>query len=721
MKISKKTRDLVFIGGGHTHALVLRMSAMKPIENVQVTVISDATDVPYSGMLPGYLSGAYTYDETHIDIRALCEFAGAKFIHAKVTGIDREMKGVICEGRSTPIAYDTLSINIGSRPSVEHIRGAAEFAIKAKPVPQLIDGWKEIKQKHKERSDWIPNIVIVGAGAGGVELSMAINKGLSGRCSITLLQKENRILTTHAPTVAKKITQKLDQHKITVLVDTIADEITNELVILKGGKELKADYCFVVTQAVSHEWIKSSGFELDDKNFIKVRPTLQVFGDDRIFAAGDTATMIGNERPKSGVFAVRQAKPLLKNLRALIAGKELSPYNPQKSFMSLLNTSDGSAILSRKGVCQEGEWVWKLKDNIDRKFMSKFEDYPVMEEDPDEPMKCSGCAAKVPAAVLHAGLGESKLIEIEGMICDLTEADDAAVFTVPAGMAMIQSTDYMPTMMSDPYLFARIATLHSISDVYAMGGKMHSALLTLIVEAAHPRMMAREISQVMAGVRYELELAQAALIGGHTAEGETLGIGLACNGLVDPDKMWRKGGLEEGDVLILTKPLGVAMIFAAQMRGKCSGASVEAAIESMLLSNRLAVEALEGIHVKSATDITGFGLAGHLLEMASSTKADFSIDTQSLPILAGVEEANAANIQSSLAPENERFQSDMTFIKKVDSRIYFDPQTSGGLVIGVAQADVDKSISALKANGLMRSSVIGSVLGASNSPKLIIN
>ena len=169
-------KDLVLIGGGHSHAIVLRMIGMKPIESVRVTLISDVTHTPYSGMLPGYISGLYSYEESHIDLRKLANFAGAQFVKAKVIKFDPDKQEVYFADRPS-LSYDVASINTGSVPEMESVDGAHEYAVPAKPTPVFIKAWKNILELSKNSTDQL-RLAVVGGGAGGVEISLSMQKRL---------------------------------------------------------------------------------------------------------------------------------------------------------------------------------------------------------------------------------------------------------------------------------------------------------------------------------------------------------------------------------------------------------------------------------------------------------------------------------------------------------------------------------------------------------------
>ena len=723
----------MLIGGGHTHALALRMLAMRPLPGVRVTLVSDVSSAPYSGMLPGHVAGFYSWEEMHIDLRRLCAFAGAAFVLGEVDGLDADERSVHVAGRP-PMRADVISLNVGSTPSLSGVPGVERWAIPAKPVPQLLAGWERVKAAAAEHEC---RIVLVGGGAGGVELALTMNHVLGRRASITLLHQGDRLLPGHNERVRTLLSLLLPERGITVRTGTHVDEVSAEGVRTAAGDFVPADFVFWVTQAAAPSWIAGSGLATTPEGFVRVAPTLQAADHPWIFAVGDVATIEATPRPKSGVFAVRMAKPLVANLRATLAGRPLQIYRPQRQFLSLIGTGDGQAVASRRWLAGRSAFFWTLKDRIDRRFMRKFEDLPVMPEaagaeagdhsdDLQESarMRCLGCAAKVASTTLTRVM--ARLREEHGtawqdaarsgtVLVGLDAPDDAAVFTVPPGRALVQTVDYMPALVPDPYLFGRIATLHSLSDLYAMGADPHSVLAAALVPFASEAVTAETLYQLLSGVLRELAAAGAVLIGGHTAEGAVTGLALTCNGLVDPASLLRKSGLRAGDALLLTKPLGVGVLFASHMRLQAKAAWIDAALDSMLLSNRAAA-ILRDHGATACTDVTGFGLAGHLLEMLQPAGLGAEIDLTAVPALPGALDCLRRGFASSLAPANRRALSSITGAEAVlaDERLalLFDPQTSGGLLAGVPAERAAECLEALRAAGYGQAAKIGGVTAA---------
>lgn len=733
-------KDLVLIGGGHSHVAVIKNFGMNPIPGVRLTVISRDVHTPYSGMLPGFVAGHYSYDEVHIDLRPLAQFAGARLYHNEAIRIDPKNKTVICQGRP-PVPYDVLSINIGSTPRIGDIPGAADFSVPVKPINRFVDHWERMLERVIEQPG-SHKVGVVGAGAAGVELVLAVQFRLKnvladlGRSSeelaFHLISKSDEIMPQFPPRVAKRFNKILGERGVTVHRGVEATEVEKGVLALSNGSRLELDEMLFVTAAGAAPWLKASGFEVDDHGFIKVEDTLQVLSHPDIFAVGDVAAVVNHPRPKAGVFAVRQGKPLANNLRRVLLQKKPKPFSPQSSILALISSGDKYAVATKGPFSAAGKILWTWKDWIDRQFMEKFSVLPEMQEDagpgvdaaltnPDTlkqisaiAMRCGGCGAKVGAGVLTRALSELKPVPRDDILIGLHDPDDAAVLTVPAGKAIVHTVDYFRSFIDDPYLFGKIAANHSLSDIFAMGGEAQSALAIATVPYGVEAQVEATLNQMMAGAMEMLNDANAALVGGHTSEGAELALGFSVNGLIDKDKILRKGGMQAGNVLILTKALGTGTLFAADMKQKAKGRWIDAALDSMILSNRLSAECLFRHGATACTDVTGFGLLGHLVEMIRPSGVDVEIEMNALPIMEGALETVRLGILSTLQPANVRLRRAIRNQEEaVTSEMYplvFDPQTSGGLLASVPADQADACVAELKILGYGVSVVIGKVL-----------
>ncbi|WP_280550178.1 MULTISPECIES: selenide, water dikinase SelD [unclassified Halomonas] len=746
-------RDIVLVGGGHTHVGVLKRFAMKPEPGVRLTLICRDTHTPYSGMLPGYVAGHYTYDEVHIDLRRLAEYAGARFFSDETIGIDHDERKVLCRSRP-PVPYDWMSINIGSTPRVEAVSGAAEHAVPVKPIHQFNDRWQTLLRRIEEHPGRT-RVAVVGGGAGGVELLLAMQYRLGrelaarGRdpaeLSFALFTRGERTLPTHNARVRAHFQDTLARRGVEVHTATEVVDVEAGRLQAADGTWHGADEIIWVTNAGGAAWLKDTRLALDDDGFIQVDDTLRSLSDPRIFAAGDIAHQVNHPREKAGVFAVRQGRPLADNLRAAVTGRPLSPYRPQRDWLALISTGDRHAVASRGGLCLAGDWVWRWKDGIDRRFMAKFNELPPMEEgampasrpskvvlDEEEnaqavsaiAMRCGGCGAKVGATTLSRALSTLEPVAREEVRVGLHAPDDAAVVRVPPGKDMVHTVDFFRAFIDDPYVFGKVAANHALGDIFAMGAEAQTATAVATVPQGLEAKVEDTVFQMMSGAVEVLNAAGCALVGGHTGEGSELALGFAVNGLIDSGSagddgradtaLMTKGGLRPGQVLILTKPIGTGTLFAAHARLAARGRWIDAALASMVQSNRAGAACLHEHGASACTDLTGFGLLGHLVEMTRPSGVDAELDLAALPLLEGAEETVAAGILSSLQPANVRLRRAIrdpaAWVEHPRYPLLFDPQTAGGLLASVPAERAEACLEALHALGYARASVIGRVL-----------
>ncbi|MBN3947839.1 MAG: FAD-dependent oxidoreductase [Nostoc sp. NMS7] len=396
--LQPKVKDLVLIGGGHSHAIVLRMFGMKLLPGVRLTLITAASQTAYSGMLPGHIAGFYTHDECHIDLRPLANFAQAQLYIDRVVALDLENNKVLC-AKGLAVDFDVLSIDIGSTPATLSVSGAAEYAIAVKPVSQLLEHWDQLIEAVGKNPQELIRIAIAGGGAGGVELALSMQSHLHRilrptqqpiqNLKIHLFQRGQELMPNYYQSVRHQLQQILTERGIKLhLGETVCNiaptkhQETKEIFKIKceSGLTVECNKIFWVTQASAPEWLKIAGLGTNEQGFILVEDTLQSQTHPQIFAAGDIATMVNHQRPKAGVFAVRQGKPLFENLQRILLGKSLKPYRPQKQYLSLIGTGDQRAMsatgyaYATRGIITlpPHKLLWRYKDWIDRRFMERF-------------------------------------------------------------------------------------------------------------------------------------------------------------------------------------------------------------------------------------------------------------------------------------------------------------------------------------------------------------
>jgi len=495
-------KDLVLVGGGHSHVTVLKKFGMHPIPGVRVTLICRDLQAPYSGMLPGYIAGHYAFDEAHIDLRPLSRFAGARFYHDEAIGLDTVNKRLICKNRPS-VVYDVISINIGSAPNTSIVPGATNNVTPVKPIDGFVNNWNRVCERIMHHTG-IVRIGIIGAGAGGVELTLAIQYRLKNLLTnndrdntsleFHLFTDSNDILVTHNRFTRAKFRRVLNERGINIHVGHKVCKVQQGGLQCANGETYQLDEILWVTIACAQTWLGEAGLDVDEQGFVKISDTLESISHPGIFVVGDVAHMINHPRPKSGVFAVRQGPYLSRNVRRKLLGQTLKAFVPQKQFLSLISTGDKYAVASRSWWALEGRWVWMWKDWIDRRFMRKFSQLPDMEDEVQQnvhrglanedvikeistiAMRCGGCGAKVGATVLENALAGLETVSRNDVLIGLHEPDDAAVVSVPDDKIMVHTVDFFRSFIDDPYVFGQIAANHAISDLYAMGAEPQTAL-----------------------------------------------------------------------------------------------------------------------------------------------------------------------------------------------------------------------------------------------------
>ena len=711
-------RDLVLVGGGHAHALVLRMWAMRPLPGVRLTLINPDPAAPYTGMLPGLIAGHYTRSDLMIDLVRLCRFAGARLILDRATGIDRIGRRILLQGRP-PLDYDLASINVGITSDLADTPGFAEHAVAAKPLGDYAARWEEFLARGLPA----PQIVIVGGGVGGIELALASAHRLEVaklRGKITVLQSGPLAVPGLGAKARARLLAEVRTQGIEVLTDNAPARAEPGCVVLRDGCRLPSDFTLRATGARPLDWLAETGLNLHD-GFIAVGPTLQS-SDPLIFASGDCADMTGSPRPKAGVYAVRQAPTLQHNLRASLTAGVLQRYRPQHDHLKLISMGDKTALADKWGLQGGGARLWQIKDWIDRRFMAKFGVYPSMPgpvlPEPavdgladaigDRPL-CGGCGAKVGPSGLAATIAALPRPRRADVIAGA--GDDAALLK-SGGRVQVISTDHLRAFGHDPRFLAQVAAVHALGDVWAMGAEPQVALAQITLPRLSDALQTRMMAEIMEAAAAVFNAAGADVVGGHSSVGAELTIGFTVTGLAD--RPVTKAGAQSGDVLILTKPLGTGAIMAAEMMmarvpGMILGEAVVGAYANMIRP-LAAASALLAPVAHAMTDVTGFGLAGHLMEMLQASGVAARLTLSAIPVLPGAEELAAAGHASSLSPANRAaLLGRVTGASGPRAALLFDPQTGGGLLAAVPAAKAGHVLAALLTAGEV-AAIIGEIV-----------
>jgi selenide, water dikinase len=372
-------KKLILIGGGHAHVEVLRQCGLARLPNVEVTLVSPDRHTPYSGMLPGLVAGHYTFEQCHIDLKPLADYAGARLTLKHVLALDAARRVVQLDDGSE-LGYDIASIDVGSVPLAQDIAGVADHAIPVKPVRGYLAAWEMLQAR--VRAGAVRCIAVVGGGAAGVEMLLAMQYRLAQLNlprvpDFALITDTPQLLPQHARGVRAVLERSLARKRVAVhremRVTRVAADALSGCDVHGCGQRISADAVVWVTGAAPAGWLLRSGLALNERKFLNINKYLQSSSHDSVFAAGDCATIAGVTYPKSGVYAVRQGPVLAQNLRRALSGSAaLLAYTPQKKALALISSGERHAIASWGAMAFHGEWVWRWKDRIDQAFMAKY-------------------------------------------------------------------------------------------------------------------------------------------------------------------------------------------------------------------------------------------------------------------------------------------------------------------------------------------------------------
>jgi selenide,water dikinase len=734
LRTPQPLREVVLVGGGHAHVQVLEAFAAMPLAGARLTVVVDTPIAVYSGMVPGFVAGQYRAEELEIDVLPLARRAGARCVVARCVGVDAAARRLLLEGRAS-LPYDVASFDVGSTVLGLDRPGVREHALPTRPIGRFV---RRVEER-LARLGPAPRVVVVGAGAGGVELAFTLGWRLRAAApAMTLVQQDDEILPSYPPSLRRKVRAAAARRGIEILTGRQVVRLEDDALTFAGGEAVPCELAVWVAGAAAHSLFVDSGLPTDGSGFVRVRPTLQVEGHDELLAAGDCATLAEHPRtPKAGVYAVRQGPFLAHNLRALLAGGPLRRYVPQGDFLTLLNVGDGTAFGAKWGASFGGAWVMRWKDTIDRRFMRRFqvldgEGALLPEFRRGRAMSsdgmagpCGGCAAKVAQPRLARALASLGPATTDPTVMlGLGEADDVAAWRTAGGDRLAASVDLFPAFTDDPFLVGAVAAVNAVSDLYASGAAPRWALAIVVVPEAEGAGGGEEtLGQVLAGARRALDPLGVALVGGHSTSGLALAVGFAVHGELPPAGRWLPlAGLRPGQALVLTKALGTGVLLRADMMGRLRAPWFEAAVASMLRPNRDAAAVALEAGATAATDVTGFGLAGHLEGMLRASGVAARLDLGTLPALPGALELLAQGLRSTFHSQNEQATSVLLAPEGAGHPrlpLLFDPQTSGGLLFGVAAERAAAVVADLHRRGAAAAAVIGEVSAAgSEGPRI---
>jgi len=695
---------LVLVGGGHSHVLLMKKWIMRPelMPNIPISIISRDSHLVYSSIFPSVVANSVSLEDSLIDISALANSAKISFIQDEVKNIDFTKKLLLFNQRSD-IRFSKLIMNVGSKTKVSDeyldlVKQKIAFTIKP-----FFSAYQIIKSEDKYNNHLDLPFVIVGSGYAAIEMAFALRKRWEFRTLVLVCVQQK---------IHNRFLRNLKKYNIKIKSDL---EFEYKRVLLCTGND-------------THSWLKNNIFKLDSKGRIKTDCGLKVINNNDSFGVGDCASNVSRQTSSSGIHAVKVVNTLANNLRNEFNSKKLKKWRPQKRGMQIINCLNDKLP---KAFFSYGDYVfgpshlfWILKKNIDKKFIQSLK---VPEMGKKEKINkhidndCRGCAAKISQSVLNSSLRKVHL----GHFADSPE--DAAVIFKNDKQTILQSIDGFPALLSDPWLNSKITTYHACSDLWACGAKLRSLQASISLPNVNEADQDHLFSQTLGGIKSAIDELGGEIIGGHTFESRSLPnkplslgieISLSVQGILGKRKQpWRKSGVEPGNILLMSKPLGIGIFFAARMRNISSYDSYQDVMKNMTLNQQRLIDEINNLEenlndkiVYAATDITGFGLVGHLREMIDSTNKlrqsrkqpniRAKLDLSLLKSYAGINKLIRQGVRSSIFYENKKIFDQINsvnireriitiekngvilkniFLDEID--LIIDPQTCGPLLI----------------------------------------
>lgn len=376
-------RQIVLLGAGHTHLQILKWWRRQPFPRTEMTLVTAFDRAAYSGMLPSTLAGLYPPEQMLIDLPKLCESCGVRLIVDRANRLDPRTR-TIEFAHQPALEFDVASINIGSVPAAEPLWQSHRILISVKPLSTFLQRFEVRFRELVEQWRMAPGpeflqIVVVGAGAAGVELALCLEQHkheLELPADVRIVDGNSGVLSEFSPRTVRRVEKLLQLRGIDLSLGSPVEDCDDEgagYLVLQNGERVRAD--LVIWAAGAAPPMALRGFDLPktERGFLAARPTLQTTDDAPIFISGDTADFEAYSLPKSGVYAVRQAPILWRNMRNHLANKPLQEYRPQSGFMRLISCGDGTAIMDYKGFTSHSSWAWALKKWIDRSWVRQFQ------------------------------------------------------------------------------------------------------------------------------------------------------------------------------------------------------------------------------------------------------------------------------------------------------------------------------------------------------------
>ncbi len=680
MNQSPFIKQLVLVGGGHANVQVLKKLCMNGIKGLHTILISEHFEATYSGMTPGYIHEDFSKNEISIDLQRLCFNAGATFIKDKVINLDTHYQELKLQNFPN-IVYDLLSINTGSISNTKkiNIEGSSKYFF-VKPISLLVKNLKYIDQIIRNKNN---KIVIIGGGVASYELAFSLKRRYQTPLEITILGKkilEEKNLNKKTKNNLKKIAKNFGIKEY--LGEVI--KISEKYITLNNGEKINCDLSLVSTGASNEKWLLDSNLLKDEKGFIKVDTNLLSINEKNIFVTGDACSIENKPRPKSGVMAVRQGEVLKENIFFKLTGKNLIKFKPQKNWLYLIGTYKNYALLNYFFLSFHSQWCWELKKQIDKNFINKFKFINntqmskrnfELENFKNTKMHCQGCGSKV---------SKNTLINYIKKTSDNIYLRDSSIITNKS-LKILQTIDHIKLFSSlNPFDFGKISYLHSQNDILAAGGEVKSLSVSLNIPFSENSVEKFYLEYFMEGIKFEADKDKCIISSGHSFQSIEPGITLTLNGEIESGVS--KNSAKAGDLIYLSKPLGTGYLLAAYFNNSdmLSSNDFEKIINNLKKGNFFAVNAAKISGSRTMTDISGFGLSSHLIDICLSSNLSSELILSSEILLNS--NIDLLRIFQSTGFKNN-YKSSREYIKISENHpfknILFDPQTNGPMLIAI--------------------------------------
>ncbi len=675
--------DLVLLGAGHAHVEVLRRFARRRDPRLRLTLIARDPTTAYSGRLPALIRGECTPADAHIDLGPLAAIAHARLVIAEATGIDLATHQVAVRDRPA-IRFDLLSIDIGGIPAMPDGAAPDDGDIPVKPIGGFLAALTQLERDLPAGA----RIALVGGGAAGVELALALAQRIAGRVRITLVCDTADPLAEAPPRARAIARAALADAKVELVCGVRAGARVAGKLPLSDGSFLAAEAVLWATNVVGPKLLAESGLTCDAAGCVVVEPSLRSRGHDIVFAAGDCASIAAAPRPKAGVWAVRAGPRLADNLRRAARGLRPRPWRPQTQALAIIGLGNGRALAWRNGIAVSGRLLAWYKDWIDTRFLRRYA--------PAGLPRLAAQSEPEPVSLDPADLAVLSSPSPQPVLARPSPRPTRDAAAPRTDTALIQHATHLPELLNDPFTFGRIAAAHALVRLHALGAQPWTAVAVVTPPAAGRASAHADVMALLHGAANVLSADGATLVDCATASGGEPGLCLVLTGRAAPAGE-TGAALRPGDALILTKPLGSGIILEGNRRGLARASWLLDALAIMTASSAAAARLLCQHGATVCAPVAEHGVTGTLAALLRDANLAAALSADAIPALPGARELAAQGVSCPIADENRRTWPDPP--DWPDLALLSDPQIAGGLLAGVPQAQAATCLAELRAAG----------------------